>query len=186
MNKRPDITDATRQRFIDAFCESYKNKPIEKITVKEIAEKAGHNRVTFYQYFRDTYDVVEYMEEQVICSLKNAILENLNQTDLFDRFISVFREMSQSNTSTLELLLTGSNREISIGRIKARLIPELMKVINYDGDDAHIRHLLEYHLAGMLSVFSYWLSTKDPLSEQDLAGMIRTILCNGILPQISQ
>ncbi|MBQ8625170.1 MAG: TetR/AcrR family transcriptional regulator [Agathobacter sp.] len=48
MKKQPEITDATRQAFIDVFCEYYLERPIEKITVKEISEKAGYSRVTFY------------------------------------------------------------------------------------------------------------------------------------------
>ena len=38
MKKQPEITEATRKDFIYAFCECYKESPIEKITVKEISE----------------------------------------------------------------------------------------------------------------------------------------------------
>lgn len=49
----------TRENLIEAFWELYKDKPIEKITVKEITNRAGYNRGTFYAYFKDTYEVLK-------------------------------------------------------------------------------------------------------------------------------
>lgn len=51
MKKQPQITEKTRQKFIEVFCELYSQKPIEKISVQEIANNSGYNRSTFYQYF---------------------------------------------------------------------------------------------------------------------------------------
>jgi len=51
MKKQPEITEKTKQSFISVFCELYCQKPIEKITVQEIANKSGYNRSTFYQDF---------------------------------------------------------------------------------------------------------------------------------------
>lgn len=62
MKKQPEITDETRKNFVEAFCTLYQKIPVEKITVKEIAEKAGYSRVTFYSYFSNPYDVLNYME----------------------------------------------------------------------------------------------------------------------------
>ena len=47
MNKQPHITTQTKQNLIDAFWALYCEQRIEKITVKEITNKAGYNRGTF-------------------------------------------------------------------------------------------------------------------------------------------
>ncbi|OAS21194.1 hypothetical protein [Paenibacillus oryzisoli] len=39
MKKQPQITEQTNQKFVEVFCESYSQKPIEKISVQEIANK---------------------------------------------------------------------------------------------------------------------------------------------------
>ena len=54
MKKQPERTAATRSAFVDAFISISESRPIEKITIQEIADKAGYNRTTFYQYFEDT------------------------------------------------------------------------------------------------------------------------------------
>lgn len=41
--------------------------PIEKITTKEILEKAGVSRRSFYRYFKDKYDLVEWIYDYDFC-----------------------------------------------------------------------------------------------------------------------
>jgi len=59
MKKREHITRQTKQNIVDAFWELYCEKRIEKITIKDITIKAGYNRSTFYEYFNDSYEVLE-------------------------------------------------------------------------------------------------------------------------------
>ena len=58
MKKQPQITAQTKQNLIEAFWSLYCEQRIEKITVKDITNKAGYNRGTFYEYFTDVYAVL--------------------------------------------------------------------------------------------------------------------------------
>ena len=69
MKKQPQITAQTKQNLIDAFWSLYCEQRIEKITVKEITNKAGYNRGTFYEYFTDVYAVLEDLENSLIPKL---------------------------------------------------------------------------------------------------------------------
>ena len=42
----------------ESLKEIAKTKPIEKITIKEITDKAGVIRPTFYNHFQDKYELV--------------------------------------------------------------------------------------------------------------------------------
>ena len=39
-------------------------KPLNKITINDIAEDCGINRMTFYYHFKDIYDLVEWCCEE--------------------------------------------------------------------------------------------------------------------------
>ena len=39
-------------------------KPLSKITINDIAEDCGINRMTFYYHFRDIYDLIEWSCEE--------------------------------------------------------------------------------------------------------------------------
>ena len=66
MKKQPEVTEKTRQVFVDVFCDLYCKKPIEKISIQEITNKAGYNRSTFYQYFSDIYELLAFVENDVL------------------------------------------------------------------------------------------------------------------------
>lgn len=59
----------TRNSIFSAFIELRAKKPIEKITVKELADKAKISKQTFYLHFKDIYDLSEYLENDAISSL---------------------------------------------------------------------------------------------------------------------
>lgn len=65
--------ERTRKCIKDAFIELRKTKPIEKITVKELAALASINKATFYSHYTDIYDLSEQMEEETIQSILETI-----------------------------------------------------------------------------------------------------------------
>ena len=95
MKKQPEITSATRKTFVDAFCSLYLHTPIEKITVQEIVRRAGYNRSTFYQYFRDVNDLLTYLEDEIIENIREKVDMNFDQIDFADSFIRSFSSLHE-------------------------------------------------------------------------------------------
>ena len=52
----------------ESLIELSAKKPIDKITIKEITDKAGVIRPTFYNHFQDKYELIEWI-------IKNELLE---------------------------------------------------------------------------------------------------------------
>ena len=60
--KRGDrLKDNMKQRIAQVFSELLQEKPLEQITVKELTETLGISRQTFYYYFHDIYEIVEWI-----------------------------------------------------------------------------------------------------------------------------
>ena len=53
------VTD-NKTRIGTVFKNLLLKKPLTKITVGDIAEECGINRMTFYYHFKDIYDLVEW------------------------------------------------------------------------------------------------------------------------------
>lgn len=49
-----------KQQIWDAFYELCRTTPFEKLTVEKIIRQSGVSKATFYRYFRDKYDVLNY------------------------------------------------------------------------------------------------------------------------------
>ena len=56
----------TRKAIMQTFLHILKNKPLDRITVKDICEQCEINRNTFYYYFKDIYDVLEAIFEDEV------------------------------------------------------------------------------------------------------------------------
>lgn len=67
-NKTPYI----RLAIVDSFLKLLESRPFEKVTVKDIVEECGVTRNTFYNYFEDTYDIVDTVLRQQISELSSA------------------------------------------------------------------------------------------------------------------
>ena len=60
----------------DSFKELVQEKPVEKITIKEITDRAGVIRVTFYNHFQDKYELLEWICREEIVSPTRILLQN--------------------------------------------------------------------------------------------------------------
>ena len=65
----------TKKVICDCFLDLLKDQPIQKITVKEICEKADINRSTFYRYYTDAYDLMEHIANEMWESFRQLINE---------------------------------------------------------------------------------------------------------------
>lgn len=74
-------TRYTRMVLQDSLIELMKEKPISKITIKELCEKADINRTTFYAHYTDQYDLLRKIEDEVLLWVKEAIITLIGKTD---------------------------------------------------------------------------------------------------------
>lgn len=56
----------TKKSLFDAFVELRSQKPLEKITVKEITDTAHISKQTFYLHYKDIYDLADQIESELI------------------------------------------------------------------------------------------------------------------------
>ena len=61
----------TRMVLKKALLELMQRKPINKITVKEVCERAELNRETFYAHYSVCFDLLESIEEDLLEAFRN-------------------------------------------------------------------------------------------------------------------
>ena len=65
--------EKTKTALHNTFLELRSRKPLEKITIKELCEKAQINKSTFYSHYKDIYDLSDQLETEVVTSVIEAI-----------------------------------------------------------------------------------------------------------------
>ena len=54
------MSEVTKRALEQSLKNLLLKKPLNKITINDIAEDCGINRMTFYYHFKDIYDLVEW------------------------------------------------------------------------------------------------------------------------------
>lgn len=94
MNKNESKYFNTAMKMDRAFLELLEKKDFSYITVKEICEKAGVNRSTFYLHYETVEDLlsesVEYMNEQFLAHMKQdtvTFMEKIQESSLEELYL---------------------------------------------------------------------------------------------------
>ena len=66
-----------------------KEKSIKEITVQELVDEVDINRSTFYLHYKDIYDLVEQLEQEVFDSFK-MMINDFGEKKRMKSFSSLF------------------------------------------------------------------------------------------------
>ena len=184
MNKQPEITDMTRSIFVEAFCDLYRTRSIDRISVKELSAKAGYSRATFYNYFTDVYDLLEYIEDELVFDLMKRVEAQLTESFSLDGFIDSFVASVSEREMYISVYMNESNSSSFIKKMKQKMIPLLLNVFSVPDTDLPAQYALEFYISGLISVLGSWFRDGQQIPVNELAELIRGILQEGILNQI--
>ena len=88
----------TKQALAEALKQMLNTRTLDKITVKDITDRAGLNRQTFYYHFEDVYDLIRWIFEEGI--REHLSLEGGGQ-DLRKEMSEVFRLIQEKRNLVL-------------------------------------------------------------------------------------
>ena len=151
-------------------------RPIGKITVREICERANIHRSTFYAHYQDVFDVVEKAEGAMSRQLTETFFRKLDEkatarecfTEIF-AFIREYREFY--------IYYLNESKNSGVLQLAGDMIRDRYSGANIQPQDfgAHSMEEMEYHgaffLFGMTAVVRMWLKNgcrEEPEALYDL------------------
>lgn len=176
MKKQPEITNKTRQIFVDVFCEIYTEKPIEKITIQEITKKSGFSRSTFYQYFCDIYELLDYVENDALQYI-SKILDKSKSDGLSD--IEHIIEVFKAKGKYLNALMGNYGSMRFLEKLKKEIPFEKSKW-NIPQDDLYTPYLTEFYVSTTIYMFRLWNQRNRDLQPKELLDMIFRLRCGAM------
>lgn len=185
MNKQPEITEATRQAFLQAFIDLYETMPVENITIRQIVDRAGYSRATFYNYFHDVYELLDAAENELIQILLAAVSSNLQTVDPMENVSSAFSGLIEREERTVRVFLGKTDHSRLAGKIYEQAMPMLSEQMGLSRNSACTGYIIKYHIAGVTAMLSEWLTAGKPVSSDTLAELVRGILRDGVYATVT-
>lgn len=182
----PDIRVArTRRRLKEALLGLMEHKRIHDLKVKEVAERAGVNRVTFY----DHYDSLEALlwelvddkmrEYERIIEVIEPPADSLSevQTQQFRKVVQTIEHI-RNNSAFYRVMLLGNGDHRVAEIVHERLSQSLLKAMSrLDPPPAGIDLIVYAHwtIGGAISLFKLWLRNDRTMSDLFMIDQLRKV-----------
>ncbi len=144
----------TRRSIREAFLKLRKTRPLEKISIKELAEQAEISKATFYLHYRDIFDLSDALQNEVIQSVLDAITHP--ETFLTDQTQFTYELFHSFNAQqeAIETLFSGNQSAVLPMRIEEELRTYLHR--QFPNADRELDMRLTYQIMGSYYVFNQY------------------------------
>lgn len=165
--------DIIRKVFLDLLVE----KPLNKITVKEVCELAEINRGTFYKHYQDIYDLMEQLEnealhrfEELLSSIQvdgnyPILVTMLTSLAEYREFLAPLTANSQNSSFTKRL------NECCNQYAFSQMSPEQIELLT----TSNKQYVYSYLAGGTASIIERWLQTGTKETPQQIAKAIQSL-----------
>ena len=169
MNKAESKYFNTANLMDKALLILLEKKDINKITVKEICQKAGVNRSTFYPHYESIDDLFQETIDMLNNEFKKSfdlkdvktILKNGNVNELVfikEEFLKPYLTFVKENKRALKMIHKKSmlfNNEVVYRKMCEELFYPIMSRFNVSKEDQP--YLLEFYTKGTSAIINKWL-----------------------------
>ncbi|QHA01186.1 TetR/AcrR family transcriptional regulator [Dehalobacter restrictus] len=187
----PKKSIQTKRIFMDAFIALNHDKMIDKMSIKELCNRVGLNRGTFYLHFQDIYDLREQIENELLNGMKEIFLE-------FSKDIIIIKDPHIARNAFSSILayiqkhhlyfeaLLGPTGDISFinkikNYVKLLLVDNLLlrdKENNINKD--YYELILEYGLSANVGIIMYWMKNGMKIPIDELVTLYNELMFNGL------
>lgn len=169
-DKRNQRSRAALRRALVALM---KQKPLNKISIKELCEEAGVNRSTFYGSYSDVYQLLKEVHEELFqrmhASLKNSYsaVWMLDPIASREALVSIAEYMKQ-NRDLFVMFMQNNDEQMFEGNMMHYFFEKYGDLVQ----TYTARGCFMYHCMGSFTVLCSWLLENCPISSEQVAEIL--------------
>jgi len=172
----------TKKAIRGALMEIVEDKDLNKITMKEIAERADVDRKTVYNYYASAQDILDEIEDEAV-----AELEELTRDLQYDpeNPLAVFEVLTALLVSKLEVYTHLMRMELN-SRLILKMISYLRDKVretisrSKDIKPERVELVTEYVTAGLFSAYRYWFNAEEKCSLKEFSEDVAALVLDGV------
>lgn len=167
----------TKHIIEEVFIRLLKEKPLSKITVKEICEEAEINRGTFYKHYEDVYDLMRKLEDSALEKLL-ALLSETSENGNYPVLVDFLTSLAEQQDLIASLAEHNPGNDF-IKRLSEQCSQFALAHLLPEGDaflaDEKKQNRYSYLVGGTASLIEYWLKTGAKDSPVEIAEQIESL-----------
>ena len=183
MSQRAEYRSAIRSRKMikTAFIELLQAKPLDKITVTDIVEKADINRGTFYAHYNNLEELIQTIEEEIVQALC-GLLDDMQGRNFISEPLTLFLKISEYLEENRELILSLMYSRGAVSfmmRLPEMIAEQLVSSDNIAEEikaSGYFKAKCRFYASGAYSMYMAWFQGKLEGSLQDVAYLLERII----------
>lgn len=164
-------SEKNKLAIAEAMKQLMRSTPIEKITTDQILKNAGVSRRSFYRYFKDKYDLVEWIYNYEFC----RFVEVRPEKSIWEYYPEILRSLrADPEFYGNAFAFTGQNS------FRAFCFEKLFPLIMTDFGDIFpntetARFVIRRYVYMFFDGYNWWLKQKEPMSWEDFEALSKSI-----------
>lgn len=170
----------TRMIIEESFLELLSEKPLSRVTVTELCQRAELNRATFYKHYLDIPDLMEKLEEQLFDQLRRLFADHAAS---FDNFLPDALALIRRNKDKFSILSSRNGDPELMGKAFMVCYERAYPLLTQNPIDlSEEKRLMLYNFLsyGSGGVLNQWMSGGMKETDEEISRFILT-LCGQIL-----
>ncbi len=170
----------TRKMLTQALTCLLEKKQINEITVKELTDLADINRGTFYLYYKDVFDMLNRIEDDLLNDLEQIIESTPVEGEVIvplEMLTGVF-EFAEENQEMCRVLLSENGDMNFLHRLYAVLRERFHSVYAgiKDRNEWEIDYLYSFLVFGCAGIIREWVNGGCRVNHQKMAEMTESMI----------
>ena len=180
----------TKKLLSQGLIELMQQKQVKDITVRELADLVDVNRGTFYLYYRDIFDMLERLEEELFEQLNAVILAHKGEPILTHArpMLKVLFRIVAENKEICSVLLS-DNGDIKFLQKLSDVIQEKLRMDWLNGyveNETEFEYRYAFGALGFIGLLRTWLHRDCAESADDMAAFADSLIRQGIMTDLSK
>jgi len=173
----------SRKLINEALADLLTEKPLDKITVTDVVNRADINRGTFYAHYKDIPDMVDHLIQQTFSTIRDAMIAQAEtDTNIEHTLLTAVQSILEEDLPFYQKILNSSASVILQEQLVA-IVTEFMlehKDQFYPGSQEEYQVAIRFCAGGLSNLYRDWFSGKLPYSLEELTqvgkGLVRRII----------
>ncbi len=176
VNENDSRVRRTKKLIRQGLVELARTKSISKITVKELTDCVEINRGTFYLHYKDVYDLVESIENELYDEF-NAKISSFTGLDLLKNPVDICEEFCAHFYEHMDIysVLLGQYGDAQfsykVGELLNQKVYEIFKTIFPNMNKTKFDFAYNYGKFGYVGLISCWFTEHPEWSPRQIAEM---------------
>ena len=159
---------------------------VEKISVRELCEKAELNRSTFYAHYTEPREVLAEAEEEILSETAEHIKKIGAQTAGGGKeFLSSFLRYVRDNDKVFRVLLVTAADPAFKSRFMQLSILNLFRHMQLTMDAEKQQYIYSYLLNGSFGILTQWIRSDYAVSVDQIVNLLFTLNASAITPLVT-